>query len=666
MSIPPNSATARATNALTSAVSRTSAFTPNTFPPLASTDCSSSRARFSFLKYVKPTAAPSAANFRTRAFPIPRVPPVTTATFPLSRIPVPVTTRLVMPQLLPKSRSRVMIHASLSVHHNPVYFGRFGYRHVTILDVTDDPFIVAVERITVTGPAHFAQLDDVARTYLKKAVERNRLFATRRTLNRQPAGSWTLSSKESGGHGVRSRSGSKYHGIHAGNEMSHTIDVSVPSPEPAGSRRIARLLKLEDANGMRQFVDLRIRAASHAHLLRRAALFPSVVAERSSGRIAAEEEVYVYVKAFLRRMNITDDRENQLRTGRRNFVGDGRRQSQLHRLLHRFRHAASREHRRMRKLCMHTSAGRIKKRKRTQRAVVALTVLEDSEHGKHRHRAGKGIGAIHVAGTLRITLAEVEVDSTVTNRYLDPNGERSVAGYIIIERFFSYVLARRNAANFGPHRALGSRKEYLDVSTNTGNAITVDQVAQPALADVDPADLAENVPTHNVGQFDLSQEQIQHLLLQLAAHHQFGRRHDNTVVPNGFALRIVSRDAGATDIGHVPFAHGPKTKLFTVEYRLQDVHVRQVAVPGVRIVDERDIPFVEIVLILRDHGRHDIRQRAGKTGEIPALRQQPSVGIEKTGDEVAGLGKNAGPRRHHKRLRHLLGDAIETVGNDRN
>ncbi len=115
----------------------------------------------------------------------------------------------------------------------------------------------------------------------------------------------------------------------------------------------------------------------------------------------------------------------------------------------------------------------------------------------------------------------------------------------------------------------------------------------------------------------------------------------------------------------MPLAHGPETHFAALKYRLQNIHVRQVAVPGIRIVYDHHVSFAEIIFIFLHHRRDDVGQRAGKPGEVAALGQQPSFGIEQAGDEIAGFRENSGSRGHHQGLRHFFRDGIETFRNDR-
>jgi hypothetical protein len=89
---------------------------------------------------------------------------------------------------------------------------------------------------------------------------------------------------------------------------------------------------------MHHLVDLGVGAAAHAHFLRRTTLLPTVEAERAARRIDAEEEVHIHVQPLLFRIDIGDQREDQLGARRGHLVGHRLGEGKLHGLLHAFGH----------------------------------------------------------------------------------------------------------------------------------------------------------------------------------------------------------------------------------------------------------------------------------------------------------------------------------------
>ena len=256
------------------------------------------------------------------------------------------------------------------------------------------------------------------------------------------------------------------------------------------------------------------------------------------------------------------------------------------------------------------------------------------------HCVGVRQGTVDVTDGLRVATGIIEGDVIVFDFQGEPyHGALVQLDTVVINSPLRIIFTVRNSGYICTYPAFGGIQYFCRGSGQGSGAVPVKQCRQPPLAQVDCADLALDVPLHQVPGTYVEQDKIQYVLAQHAFIGKTQAGDAQGVLPGIPGLGVIADHAAAAHVGMVTLGQHPVMQLPVVEYRFHDVQVRRVVVAAVRVVQYKQVALVDIPGKTFCDGAGGKRGGRGDVGDINGLRHQFRIVIEDGGGEIPRFRK---------------------------
>ncbi len=292
--------------------------------------------------------------------------------------------------------------------------------------------------------------------------------------------------------------------------------------------------------------------------------------------------------------------------------------------------------------------------------VVADVRVDAAEQGQMGRGDGVGDRAVDEALGLLVALTEVEgqVLADDLDRQGDPVGAVLVDA-VVVEQRLGAVLPVGNLGYRGADLACARLQQLVGGLADGLRTVLLQERLEPPFADRGGPDLAVEHALHQGAHPHVGQDEFPGVTPQFALLDDAGRRDADSLLQDVPGAGVEPDDTAATDVDVVSLGRRPEDELTVPEDRPGDGDVRQMRAAVERVVVDEDVAVVHVVAEELRDGAQGEGRRPADDGNVVGLREQPAVGAEERGREVAGFHEDGRAGRAQHRLAHLAGDAVQ-------